>query len=115
MKDGLQFFDAPSRSQSHRSGNMSAVFLSVDSTLWRNELSHARNRRVLCSYKPDPAVVTCFQAQTKATAKDEKSWTEVPGVDPPVRLVVNATSQSQVSSNPILDSEAAPGRVCKTS
>ena len=43
------------------------------------------------------------------TAQVEKSWTDIPGVPPPVRLVVNATSQSQVSSNPILGNNAAPG------
>ncbi|KAL3152207.1 hypothetical protein ABBQ32_001294 [Trebouxia sp. C0010 RCD-2024] len=49
------------------------------------------------------------QVETKAVAQDAKSSTEIPGVPPPVRLVVNATSPSQVSSTPILGNEAASG------
>ncbi|DBA81747.1 hypothetical protein WJX77_001163 [Trebouxia sp. C0004] len=42
------------------------------------------------------------QEAPQNTVQAEKSWTDTPGVPPPVRLEVNATSQSQNSSNPIL-------------
>lgn len=50
-----------------------------------------------------------MQDVPKGTVQVEKSWTDIPGVPPPVRLVVNATSQSQISSNPILGGDTAPG------
>lgn len=70
--------------------------------------------------KAHTVVYICFsylrlnvQVETKAVAQDAKSSTEIPGVPPPVRLVVNATSPSQVSSTPILGNEAASGMVRK--
>ena len=51
--------------------------------------------------------------ETKAVAQDEKSSTEISGAPLPVRLVVTATSPSQVSSTPILGNEAASGMVRK--
>ena len=51
------------------------------------------------------------QAEIKSVLPEAKSWTDIPGVPPPVRLVVNSTSNSQISSNPILGPEAVPGIV----
>ena len=61
-------------------------------------------------WSPRPA----FQVEVKAVAQNEKSWTDVPGVSPPVRLVVTATPQSQVSNDPILGNDTAPGRSAET-
>lgn len=83
------------------------------------KLAYARNSLCPLHLQLDLLLVTCFQAlfPGKATAQEGKPGTDIPGVPPAARLVVNATSQSQVSSNPILGNEAAPGsyRVCKTS
>ena len=65
----------------------------------------------LCTYGLSLAQQQLFvcQAQDKTVAQADKSWTDIPGVPPPVRLVVNATSESQISSNPIISAEGAPG------
>ena len=79
-------------------------------------LSHSLATTLLrCGYVPllqlNPCLSICFQAENKAIAQDDKS--SIARAPDHVRLVVNATSQSQVSSNPILGTEAIPGMNCK--
>lgn len=79
-------------------------------------LSHCLAATLLrCGYVPllqlNPCLSICFQAENKAIAQDDKS--SIAGAPDHVRLVVNATSQSQVSSNSILGTEATPGMSCK--
>ena len=123
----MQRFYASSCCQPHRTGTaylLSRVLLHRHTVLCSNNGTTGIYARSKVSVLLDQCFVVklqpcsshlwpTFQVEMNAVAQNEKSWTDIPGVSPPVRLVVTATPQSQVSNDPILGNDTVPGRFCR--